>query len=85
LDFNIPHEIELVVDKLKTFNSNLNLKPINTPYWLSSAENRAIKRGDSIVVSFTTETEVERYIRNRIWIVGISIRAEKLLTTSRST
>jgi flavodoxin len=32
LDFNISYGIELVVDELKTFNSNLNLKPISTPY-----------------------------------------------------
>jgi hypothetical protein len=85
LDFNTPYGMELVLDELKTFNSNLNLKPISTPYWLSSAENRAIKRGGSVVVSFATEAEAERYIRNRVWIAGISIRAEKLLTTSRST
>jgi hypothetical protein len=85
LDFNTPHGIELVLDELKTFNSNLNLKPISTPYWLSTAENRAIKRGGSVVVSFATEVEAERCIRNRVWIAGISIRVEKLLTTSRST
>jgi hypothetical protein len=43
LDFNIPYGMELVLDELKTFNSNLNLKPISIPYWLSIAENRAIK------------------------------------------
>jgi hypothetical protein len=85
LDFNIPYGMELVLDELKTFNSNLNLKPISTPYWLSSAENRAVKRGGSVIVSFATEAEAERYIRNRVWIAGISIRTEKLLTTSRST
>jgi hypothetical protein len=77
--------MELVLDELKTFNSNLNLKPISTPYWLSTTENRAIKRGGSVVVSFATEAEAERYIRNRVWIAGISIRAKKLLAISRST
>jgi hypothetical protein len=85
LDFNIPYGMELVLDELKTFNSNLNLKPISTPYWLSSAENRAVKRDRSVVVSFATEAETERCIRNQVWIVGISIRAEKFLIISRST
>jgi hypothetical protein len=31
-DFNILYGMELVLDKLKTFNSNLNLKLISTPY-----------------------------------------------------
>jgi hypothetical protein len=84
-DFNIPYGIELVLDELKTFNSNLNLKPISTPYWLSTTENRAIKQGGSVVISFATKAEAERCIRNRVWIARISIRAEKLLATSRST
>jgi hypothetical protein len=84
LDFNTPYGMELVLDELKTFNSNLNLKPISTSYWLSLVENRVIKQGGLVVVSFATEAEAERCIRNRVWIAGISIRAEKLLTTSRS-
>jgi hypothetical protein len=63
-DFNIPHGMELVLDELKTFNSNLNLKPISTSYWLSIAENRVIKRGGLVVVFFAIEAEAERYIRN---------------------
>jgi hypothetical protein len=75
--------MELVLDELKTFNKNLNLKPIGSPYWLSLVENRATKRVGLVVVSFGTSEEVERCIRNRVFIAGISIRAEKLLTTSK--
>jgi hypothetical protein len=45
--------MELVKSKIRTFNTNYY--PIGTPYWLSIAENRAIKRAGAIVIAFGTE------------------------------
>jgi hypothetical protein len=75
--------MELVKSEIRTFNTNYH--PIGTLYWLSIAENRAIKRAGTIVVVFGTEKEAQRAIRNRLFIAGISIRVEKLHSTPPTT
>ena len=75
--------MSLVLEEIKTFNKDL--KPIGLPYWLTSENNRANQRAGSIVVAFATETEATRAIRHRVYIGGISARAEKLYTTAPSS
>jgi hypothetical protein len=48
--------MELVKSKIRIFNTNYY--PIGILYWLSIAENRAIKQAGVIVVTFGTEEEV---------------------------
>ena len=79
-DFNTPDGMALVIDEIRTFNKGL--KPIGTPYWLTSAEKRLTQRGGSIAVAFATEEEANRAIRNRLYIAGISVRVEKLYSTA---
>jgi hypothetical protein len=71
--------MELVKSEIRTFNTNYY--PIGTLYWLSIAENRAIKQAGVIVVMFGTEEKAQRVIRNRLFIAGISVRVEKLYST----
>jgi hypothetical protein len=47
--------MELVKNKIRTFNTNYY--PIGTSYWLSTAENRAIKQAGAIIIAFGTEKE----------------------------
>jgi hypothetical protein len=47
--------MELVKNKIWTFNTNYY--PIGTLYWLSTAENQAIKRAGVIVIAFGMEKE----------------------------
>ena len=75
--------MELVVDEIKTFNTGLT--PIGIPYWLTPAENRASQRAGSVVVAFATAEEANRAIRHRLYIAGISVRAEKLHSTAPTT
>jgi hypothetical protein len=75
--------MELVKNKIRMFNTNYH--PIGTLYWLSIAENRAIKRAGAIIVAFGTEEEAQRVIRNRLFIAGISVRVEKLHSTPPTT
>jgi hypothetical protein len=82
-DFNTPEGMSLVVDEIQTFNKGL--KPIGTPYWLTSAEKRLTQRGGSLAVAFATEEEANRAIRNRLYIAGISVRVEKLYSTAPTT
>jgi hypothetical protein len=75
--------MELVKSKIRMFNTNYY--PIGTLYWLSIAENRAIKRAGAIVVAFGTEEEAQQTIRNRLFIAGINVRVEKLYSTPPTT
>jgi hypothetical protein len=68
-------DISLLFDEIRTFNKDLN--PIGNPYWLTPENKRATQLSGSIVVSFTTEQEALRAIKNRLYIGGISVRVEK--------
>jgi hypothetical protein len=53
--------MELVAEEIRIFNKGL--KPIGTPYWLTSADKRANQKAGSIVVAFATAAKklVELY------------------------
>ena len=69
-DFNTPEGMALVVDEIKTFNG---LTPIGTPYWLTPAEKRRDQQARSVAVTFATEEEASRAIRQRLYVSGISV------------
>jgi hypothetical protein len=75
--------MELVIDEITTFNQSL--KPIGTPYWLTTKEKRKCQLAGSIVVAFATKEEAKRAIRNRLYIGGISARVEKLYSVAPTT
>jgi hypothetical protein len=72
--------MSLIVDEIKTFNKGLT--PIGSPYWLTSAENRQIQLHGSIAVSFPTEEQAEKAIKNRLNIAGTSMDVRKYHPTS---
>ena len=74
--------MDLVKEEIQVFNKGLN--PIGTPYWLTSASKRESQLAGSIVVSFATEAEASRAIRQRVYIGGISARVDKLYTIAPS-
>jgi hypothetical protein len=82
-DFDTPKGMELVVDEITTFNQGL--KPIGTPYWLTTKEKRKSQLAGSIVVAFASEVEATRAIRSRLFIGGISARVEKLYSVAPTT
>ena len=75
----------MIIDEIRTFNKNLDLNPIGTPYQITSSERRPFQRAGSVAVAFSTEAEANRAIRNRLYIAGISVRVEKLFSTARTT
>ena len=77
--------MQLVLDKIKTFNKHLDLNSVGTPYWLTSAQKRQLQLASSVVVAFKTPEEAQRAIRNRLYIGGISVRVEKLYTTASTS
>lgn len=80
LDFNCLKEMNMIVDKIKTFNKGLT--PIETPYWLTSAEKRITQRAESVAIAFVTQKEVSRAIKERLYIAEISVQVEKLYSTA---
>ena len=73
----------LIVEEIKTFNKGLT--PIGTPYWLTSAERRQSQLAGSIAVSFPTEEQANRAIKNRLYIAGISVWVQKYQPTASTT
>jgi hypothetical protein len=65
-------------EEFKIFNG---LNPVIKPNWISSIENRKTKMHVSAIVFFETKIEVDKAIRNRLYIVGISMRIVKCIPT----
>ena len=74
-DFGTLEGLALIKDEITTFNKGL--QPIGSPYWLTNSQKRLSQASGSIVVAFATEEEANRAIRNRLYIVGISVRVNK--------
>ena len=68
--------MDLIVEEITTFNKDL--VPIGTPYWLTASDKRLSQQAGSVVVAFATASEASRAIRHRLYVVGISVRVEKL-------
>src|SRR5450432_1804182 len=70
--------LDLLEEEIKIFNG---LNPVIKSNWISFIENRKTKRHASAIVSFETEVEVDKAIRNRLYIAGISMRIVKYIST----
>jgi hypothetical protein len=81
-DFDTPQGMELIKDEIRVFNKGL--KPIGTPYWLTSLAKRQdpFQTAGSVAIAFATLDEAKRAISNRLYIAGISVKAEELYSTS---
>jgi len=66
--------LEFLEEEIKIFN-RINL--VVRPNWLSSAENRKTKKHASAIIAFETKAEADKALRNRLIIVGISMRVSK--------
>lgn len=84
-DFTEEYSLDLIKEEIQEYNRSLNLRAIGTPYWLTSIEKRATQRGGAVVVAFATEEEAKRAISNRLNIVGLSVRVERLHVVSPTT
>jgi hypothetical protein len=73
-DFDVENGLAAVREELETYN--LGLKLISDPIWLTNQIKRREVQGASVLVSFQTEEEAKRAIRHRLFIGGVSLRAE---------
>jgi hypothetical protein len=71
--------LEVIKNEIETFNKGL--KVVGNPYWLTKADRRQQQETGTICVAFATEREAQQAIRNRLYVLGISVRAEKLHAT----
>ncbi len=63
--------MQLVKEKIKTFNQ---LKLACLPTWLTSEEVRSQKAHSSVILTFSSEQEVKKAVRNRLIIAGVFIK-----------
>ena len=82
-EFDTTTGMRQVVDEIKTFNKGY--APVGTPYWLTNASRRQYQQAGSVIIAFATEEEANRAIRQRLYVAGISVRVEKLHSTSPTT
>jgi hypothetical protein len=73
-DFDKDNGLSLIRDEIETYNTGL--KPIGDPIWLTNRTKRQDQQGASILVTFQTEEEARRAVRYRLFIGGMSVRAE---------
>jgi DnaJ-class molecular chaperone len=68
--------MSLLEEEIKVYNG---LNPISRPRWLSSPENRAIKKFGSAIIYFESKAEADRALRNRLQIAGISVKTAEFI------
>ena len=71
--------LDIIKNEIETFNKGL--KVVGKPYWLTKADRRQQQETGTICVAFATERESLQAIRNRLYVLGVSVRAEKLHAT----
>ncbi|KAH7560317.1 hypothetical protein BM1_03951 [Bipolaris maydis] len=70
------HGLEVIKEEIETFNKGL--KVVGTPFWLTPESKRGQQSYGSACVAFATEEEALKAIRGKLYILGESLRAEKL-------
>ncbi|CAJ2645491.1 unnamed protein product [Trifolium pratense] len=75
--------MEMIKNEVSTFTKGLN--PIGMPHWISTKENRQVKKAGSVAIAFATEAEANKAIRNRLYIAGISVRVTKFFSVAPTT
>jgi hypothetical protein len=69
--------LDFLAEEIKIFN---RINPIIRFNWLSSLENRKIKKHVSAIVSFETKAEADKALRNKLHIAGISMRVAECIS-----
>jgi len=75
--------LEVLKSEISIFNNGLRVA--GEPYWLSHESNRRVKQAGSVCVAFQSQKDADYAIRNSLYLLGISVRAEKLHSTPPST
>jgi hypothetical protein len=82
-DFSSEDSLEQIRFGLERFNKGLKLT--TDPIWLTTPTKRQEQQGASILVTFQSEAEAKRAIQYRLFIRGVSVRAELARDKSKAT
>ncbi|EMD84884.1 hypothetical protein COCHEDRAFT_1219810 [Bipolaris maydis C5] len=77
------YDLGVIKDKIETFNKGL--KVVEAPFWLTPESKGGQQSYGSACVAFATEEETLKAIRGKHYILGESLRAEKLRITTSLT
>jgi hypothetical protein len=81
--FHTNESLSILKEEIPTFNKGLEI--VGNPYWLTREEKRQDQRTGTVCIAFATEQQAQKAIRNRLYLLGISVRVEKLHSTPAST
>ena len=75
--------LDVLKDEIRTFNNGLQI--VGQPYWLSHESRRREKMAGSVCVAFASQKDADQATRNRLYLLGLSLRAEKQHSIPAST
>jgi hypothetical protein len=75
--------LEILKSEITAFNKGFKI--VGNPYWLTSKDRRTVQQSGSVCIAFATEQEAQRAIKSRLYLLGISVRVEKLHSTPASS
>ena len=81
--FHTDESLSILKEEIPTFNNGLEI--VGHPYWLTKEEKRQDQVTGTVCIAFATEQQAQKAIRNRLYLLGISTRVEKLHSTPAST
>lgn len=81
--FSTNESLDILKSEITTFNKGFQI--VGSPYWLTSRERRQVQQTGSVCIAFATEQEAQRAIRSRLYLLGISVRVEKMHSTPASS
>jgi hypothetical protein len=81
--FHTNADLAILKEEIPTFNNGLKI--VGNPYWLTKEEKRSEQLSGSACIAFASEQEAQRAIRGKLYLLGISVRVEKLHSTPAST
>jgi hypothetical protein len=73
-DFNSDESLSLIKEEIETYNVGIKLS--TDPIWLTSYTKRQEQQGASVLTTVQIEEEAKIAIQNRLFIGGVSVRAE---------
>jgi hypothetical protein len=81
--FHTNADLAILKEEIPTFNNGIKI--VGNPYWLTKEEKRSEQLSGSACIAFASEQEAQRAIRGKLFLLGISVRVEKLHSTPAST
>ncbi len=81
--FSAQEELDLLKCEIKTFNSDFKL--MKNPAWLSSEENKQIKRHASIIIAIKNAKMIELAMQNKLCITDLWLKTDKYIDSTWQT